>query len=109
MTEYPLVFYILFLINFLTCEHIVDGLESLSDIEVAALVTNIAAGYICAVMACRLSLGRGEVTACTTAELDNKGLLSVASGLDSVTEVKEQLEGGSADGNITEADNMALY
>ena len=71
-------------------------------------MTNVTAGYICGIVTRLFSLFGGKITALTAAKLNYKGLCRIASCLDSVTVVKEELEGVGRKRNVTEADYMRL-
>ena len=77
------------------------------SIHFAALVPNVAAGDVGAVVTALLGLfGRQIPAAVAAGEMHNEGLLREASRLDAIGVVEEQLEEIGRDCDITEADDV---
>ena len=98
-----LLFLFLIYVNFLALEHLVDLLELTADEKVAALVTDVAAGYVGGIVTVPLSLLGGEVAALAVRELNYEGLLGVASRLDAISVIEEELKGICRKGYVTES------
>jgi len=97
------------LFDYLSAEHIVDSGQRGAHQQIAAFMAGMTAGNVRAVVATLLRLFGGQIAECAAGQLEQEGLLCIASCTDLVAVIEEQLEGIGSECHVAEAHGVQLH